>query len=77
MRSGFLWEHRQPLLSGGARGTLWRQITADMLGLTLVTAKSSDSSLGAAMLAGVAVGIFGSREDAVERCVRQKGDNRF
>lgn len=60
------------LLGGGARGALWRQITADMLGITLVTAKSSDSSLGAAMLAGVAAGIFGSCEDAVERCVRQK-----
>ena len=46
------------VIGGGAKGQLWRQMTADMLGITLKTTESSDSSLGSAMLAGVAVGIF-------------------
>ncbi|MBQ2734653.1 MAG: xylulokinase [Clostridia bacterium] len=59
------------LIGGGTKGALWGQITADVLGITLRTAKSSDSSLGSAMLAGVAVGIFKDPRAAAARCVRQ------
>ena len=60
------------LIGGGAKGALWRQITADMLGMTLKTTVSSDSSLGAAMLAGIAMGIFKDPSEAVDKCVKVK-----
>lgn len=59
------------LIGGGAKGELWRQITADVLGMELRITQSSDSSLGSAMLAGVALGVFASPEEAVEKCIRQ------
>jgi xylulokinase len=46
-------------------------MTADVLGITLRTTESSDSSFGSAMLAGIAVGVFKSPEDAVKKCVKQ------
>lgn len=60
------------LIGGGAKGKLWKQITSDMLGIVLKTTESSDSSLGSAMLAGIAVGIFADAEDAVNKCVKFK-----
>ncbi len=60
------------IIGGGAKGKLWRQMTADMLGITLKTTESSDSSLGSAMLAGIAVGAFRDAEDAVNKCVKVK-----
>ena len=51
--------------------TLWRSITADALGMTLRTTQSSDSSLGSAMLAGIAVGVFANAKDAVAHCVKE------
>ncbi len=59
-------------IGGGTKGELWRQITADVLGLTHRTAESTDSSLGSAMLAGIAVGVFENPQDAVEKCVKFK-----
>ena len=59
------------LIGGGAKGKLWRRITADALGMTLRTTQSSDSSLGSAMLAGIAVGVFQNAKDAVTRCVKE------
>ncbi len=58
-------------IGGGTKGKLWRQMIADALGIALKTVKSSDSSFGSAMLAGIAVGIFESPEDAVEKCVKE------
>jgi xylulokinase len=57
-------------IGGGTKGRLWRQITSDVLGIALTTNKSSDSSFGSAMLAGVACGVFASPKDAVEHCVK-------
>lgn len=57
-------------IGGGTKGKLWRQMIADTLGITLKTTKSSDSSFGSAMLAGIAVGIFENAEDAVNKCVK-------
>ena len=59
-------------IGGGTKGKLWRQITADVLGITLKTTESSDSSLGSAMLAGIAMGVFKNSEEAVKMCVKQK-----
>jgi xylulokinase len=45
--------------NGGARSRLWRQITADVLGLSLETvADHPGSSLGAAYVAGMAIKAF-------------------
>ena len=59
-------------IGGGTKGELWRQITTDVLGITLKTTESSDSSLGSAMLAGIASGIFADAKDAVSKCIRVK-----
>ena len=60
-------------IGGGAKSELWRQILADMLNMPLTTVENVDSSLGSAMMAGVAVGVFESHEVAVKRCVRVTG----
>ena len=55
---------------GGSRSRLWRQMEADVFGLPIVPAGQSDSAmLGAALLAGVASGVFVSVEDACGRAV--------
>lgn len=58
------------IIGGGAKSPLWRQIVADMLNIPLRTVENVDSSLGSAMLAGVACGLFEDFEDSVEKCVR-------
>ena len=60
------------IIGGGAKGELWRQITADVLGMTLRVTESSDSSLGSAMLAGVALGVFSDAKEAVSLCIKDK-----
>lgn len=61
------------LIGGGAKSELWAGITADCLGMELAITESSDSSLGSAMLAGVAVGIFDSPRAAVDKCIKVIG----
>lgn len=58
-------------IGGGTKGKLWRQMVSDVLGITLKTTQSSDSSFGSAMLAAIAVGVFKDAEDAVKKCVKQ------
>ena len=60
-------------IGGGAKSPLWRQILADMLNIPLRTVENVDSSLGSAMLAGVAAGLFTDHQDAVRKCVRVTG----
>lgn len=56
---------------GGARSDLWLRIVASVLGLPLErTAVEEGSAYGAALLAGVAAGVFVDVHEAVERCVR-------
>jgi xylulokinase len=56
---------------GGAKSALWRQIHADILGLSVVTAKTPENSAtGAAMLAGIGTEVFPSFEEACEKTVR-------
>jgi xylulokinase len=50
---------------GGARSRLWRQIISDVLGTPLVTTNSAEGpAFGAAILAGVASGVYPSVEEA-------------
>jgi xylulokinase len=45
------------LVGGGAKSKLWRQVICDVLGVPLVKPSVEDAALGAALLAGVAVGV--------------------
>ena len=56
---------------GGARSRLWLEIVASVLGLPLeLTAVEEGSAYGAALLGGVASGVFATAHDAVSSCVR-------
>jgi xylulokinase len=56
---------------GGARSELWLRVVASVLGLPLErTAVEEGSAFGAALLGGVAAGVFGSAAEAVAACVR-------
>ena len=56
---------------GGANSDLWRRITAAVLGMPLErTVTEEGSAHGAALLGGVAAGIFRDLDEAVDRCVR-------
>src|SRR6266852_8270519 len=56
---------------GGAKSPLWRQIIADVLGVELVTTNAQEGpAFGAALLAGVASGVYPSVEQACEATVR-------
>jgi xylulokinase len=55
---------------GGARSLIWRQIIADILGVELVTTNADEGpAFGAALLAGVAAGIYPSVQQACEATV--------
>jgi xylulokinase len=59
------------ITGGGARSAFWRQLLADILGVQVVlTSATEGPSLGAALLAGAAVGCFSSVEAACEATVR-------
>jgi xylulokinase len=56
---------------GGARSRLWLSILASTLGLPVeITAVEEGSAFGAALLGGVAGGVFGDAHEAVKACVR-------
>ncbi len=59
-------------MGGGAKSDFWNQIKADITGRTLeITGCAQDAAcLGAAILAGVATGVYESAESAVEAMVR-------
>ncbi len=60
------------IIGGGAKSLLWSQIVANMFEMSLIQTEVNDSSLGSAMLAGVACGLFSSYEDSIEKCVKIK-----
>jgi xylulokinase len=56
---------------GGARSELWLRIVASVLGLPLErTAVEEGAAYGAALLGGVAAGVFADAREAVAACVR-------
>lgn len=65
---GIPHEDEATVIGGGASSPLWRQILADMLGISLRHLTVSDSSLGSAMLAGVAAGAFPDFREAAGVC---------
>lgn len=60
---------------GGARSPLWVKIAASVLGVPLQrTAAEEGAAYGAALLAGVASGVFGDIREAVDACVRVRDE---
>jgi len=58
-------------VGGGARSLVWRQILADIFGTELVTVNvTSSTAYGAALLAGVGTGVYGSVPEACAATVR-------
>ncbi len=56
---------------GGAKSPLWRQIIADVLNVELVTTSATEGpAFGAALLAGVAAGIYPSVQQTCEITVK-------
>jgi xylulokinase len=56
---------------GGARSSLWLKIVASVLGIPIErTAVEEGAAYGAALLGGVAAGVFAEAHEAVAACVR-------
>ncbi len=61
------------MLGGGARSDIWNQIKADITRKTILRTENEEAAcLGAAILAGKAVGIYDSVKDASKNMVRIK-----
>jgi xylulokinase len=75
IRQSGLTEIEQVRVSGGgARSAVWRQILADILGVELVTVNTTEgAAYGAALLAAVGAGAFGSVPAACEQTIRVTG----
>ena len=61
------------IIGGGAKSTVWRQIVADALNLTLISTENNDSSFGSAMCAGIKAGFFKDFDEAVSVCQKVTG----
>lgn len=57
-------------MGGAANGEVWTQIKSDMIGKRIdVPSSDTATTLGAAILAGVGVGLYGSFDEAVKKTV--------
>lgn len=52
-------------VGGGTRSSVWKQIVADMLGVDLLILPEASPAVGAAMLAGIGVGLFNDFDHAI------------
>ena len=60
-------------LGGGARSRIWKQMEADIIGRpVLITTNEEAATLGAAILAGKAVGLYSDVEEAAGRMIQIK-----
>lgn len=57
------------IIGGGAKSATWRQIVADVLGISMLVPRVTDASFGAALIAGVGVGVFPDEITAAKQCV--------
>ena len=69
LRSQGLDMSQARIIGGGSRSATWRQIVTDVLGLSIVMPRVTDASFGAALIAGVGIGMFPDEVTAVERTV--------
>ncbi len=58
------------IIGGGAKSPLWRRIIADVMGMPVMVPRAGDASFGAALIAGVGIGLFPDARSAAEHCVR-------
>jgi xylulokinase len=63
------------MIGGGSKSALWREIEASILNKRIATlsAQQEANSLGAAIIAGVALGVFESFEKAAQEFIEVKG----
>ena len=60
------------LFGGGARSPLWRKITSDVFGTRIVTLNVEEGpSYGAAIIAGVGVGLYPSVKEACTAILKE------
>lgn len=60
-------------IGGGAKSPEWLKIKSDVLGKKIVTLNNKEgASMGAALLAGIAIGEYSSYEDAVSNTLREE-----
>jgi sugar (pentulose or hexulose) kinase len=60
-------------LGGGARSRIWKQMEADIVGRPVLTTTNEEAAtLGAAILAGKAVGIYSSVDEAAAKMIQIK-----
>jgi len=63
------------VIGGGAKSPLWRQILADMLASRVMFAAGEGGpALGAAIIAGVGVGVYPSIPEATDRLISMRGE---
>ena len=58
------------IIGGGARSATWRQIVADVLDIEILLPEVTDASFGAALIAGVGVGLYTDERQAAASTVR-------
>jgi xylulokinase len=74
MAAGLPPIHQVRISGGGARSLLWRQILADVLNMELTTVNTTEgAAFGAALLAGVGVGIWPDVDSACRAVVKITG----
>lgn len=63
-------EKEVTLIGGGSKSQLWTRIVCDVLGVEVKKMAVAEASFGAAMLAGIGIGVYKDAEEAVQKCVR-------
>jgi xylulokinase len=58
------------LIGGGAKSRLWAQIVCDVLGQPLLLPRQQDAAYGAALIVGVAAGLFDSSPAAIQELIQ-------
>lgn len=58
------------LIGGGAKSRLWAQIVCDVLGQELAVPKEQDAAYGAALITGVAAGLFNPSPESMGALIR-------
>lgn len=59
---------RARIIGGGSRSAVWRQIVADVLNVEILLPETTDASFGAALIAGVGIGVFADERSAARQC---------
>ncbi|KRB70578.1 xylulokinase [Noviherbaspirillum sp. Root189] len=58
------------IIGGGSKSATWRQIVADVLNVEILLPETTDASFGAALLAGVGIGVFSDELSAAAACAK-------